>query len=195
MALCSANSMCSGATYNPTNQGCWLRSGDGNLMPSSDPSYVAIVPQNLIYLNALSNLNQKLSNLNQQIMDAISNSQGSYSTQQNNNAQLIQHLQSQYAGLQNDRSNIELTMREFETLNQEQIDTGIMVNKYYASFLFWLFLVIIAIICLIMMSAGSSTKLGEQMGGGRLNHPTTYYFIFGMIGLTMIIFYYLYTNK
>jgi PAN domain len=191
MALCSANSMCSGATYNPSNQACWLRSGDGNLMPSTDASYVAIVPQNLIYLNALSNLNKQLTNLNQQIMSTISNSQGSYSTQQNNNAQLIQHLQSQYQGLQNDRGQIDITLKEFETLNQEQIDTGIMVNKYYATFLFWLFLVVIAAICLIMLSSSSSSNNNVQMGG-RLNH-NAYYFILGIVVLTMIVFYF-YTN-
>ena len=195
-ALCSADSMCSGATYNLSNQTCMLRSGEGNLIASTDSSNIAIIPENMIFLVALSHLNQQLTSINEQIVDLISSSQDDTTNdneEQEDNANLIQNLQTQYQNLLNDRGNINLSIKEFETLNQEQQDSELLVNKYYASFLFWLFLVVIAIICLIMLSSSSSGE-GVQ-SGGRLNR-NAYYFIFGIIALTFFIYYFfIYAKK
>ena len=70
-ALCSKTTGCSGATFNPGTNGnpkCYLRSGNGSMVPSAATDY-AIIPLSTEYLLNIQNLNQQLTEINNQIIE------------------------------------------------------------------------------------------------------------------------------
>ena len=83
-ALCSSTTNCSGATYNPTAHGqpmCFLRTGDGQVVPALDTD-VAIIPEAQKYLLIIESINTKLISTNQQIQNVINQSQPVYNSMQ-----------------------------------------------------------------------------------------------------------------
>lgn len=71
-ALCSNDSNCSGATFNPVKRYCWTRTGDGNLVSGEDDNY-ALIPKKKAALIVMKSLNEKLLDLNTKISDEMEN--------------------------------------------------------------------------------------------------------------------------
>ncbi len=65
VANCSTNDECSGATFDPKNNYCWIRSGPGTL--SSNPNTIAIVNRLQDDIRVLKTLNTKLLDVTDQI--------------------------------------------------------------------------------------------------------------------------------
>lgn len=157
--LCSANSSCTGATYNTSNQNCYLRQGNGNIIKSKS-SEIAIIPQSLQYSYLLHNLNQQLLNINKQMTDLLNQS---YSNNQNNsqnyqNQQDI--LNNNNAILKNEKINIEEIIREQELLNTADQNSQIIVTQEYSKYIVYLLIVILLFALVIKFSFSS-----EQRGG------------------------------
>ena len=80
-ALCSSTKGCSGATFtglNGTEDNCWLRSGDGEVIAASSGQY-AIVPKNKEYLLTLETLNSQLIDVNNAILEIFQNGKDVFS--------------------------------------------------------------------------------------------------------------------
>jgi len=180
-ALCSSTTNCSGATYTSNTNQCWLRTGTGTPIPAADTSY-AIITQNMEYLLTLQYLNQRLTTINDNILKAIEQGQPLYD-EQNKNKQIKKYtLQNNFAKLNEERESIDKTIKEFQNLNEAQIESNLSVNQNYYSYIFLLFFAIFIIIMLIKFVPSDASNV--KYGGGILNN-NTYFIIFAII---LIIF-------
>jgi len=196
-ALCLKNPNCTGATYNPTSNGkpmCWLRSGEGNPVPSSKTDY-AIVPQAKQLLLNIQIINTQLTQVNNQILNKIQNSNKLYYNQYNERSLKASLLLENYNKLNKERIKIENMVNEYQELDQEQIDGNIKINSNYYSFLLLFALVIVIVIILTKFTvfSGSSGSYGSNnyfQSGGELGEINVYYIIFAIILLAIFIYYY-----
>uniref|UniRef100_A0A6C0EPK1 Apple domain-containing protein n=1 Tax=viral metagenome TaxID=1070528 RepID=A0A6C0EPK1_9ZZZZ len=191
-AMCAENSNCSGATYKPNVNGvaqCFLRSGESETIPSGDNDY-AVVPLDMFYLIQLKDLNNQLTQANNQILNIIkTRGEELYSSQVNNRFIQSNSLEENYNQLIQEREKIEALMRNFNDLNEEQNDTNISINQNYYSYIFLLLIAILCVYILIRVSSGSSENSYIQSGGKLSNQ--TYYIIFVLVILTLLMYYFL----
>jgi hypothetical protein len=214
-ALCSQTTGCSGATFSPNNNGsptCFLRTGDGNIIPSSSSSY-AIVPTIQQYFSNMVSLNEQLIYINEQIMQIVDN-QGDevYTSEVQQRYTNASELQKNYNKLMKEKKQIEKQLNSFDDLDQAQSNSELITNSNYLSYILLLGLVIVCIILLLNISSIFGSKKSSQSSssffpsfnnnqpsynqlGGKLNH-TTYYIIFGiMVFIIGCLFYQKYILK
>lgn len=195
-ALCLKTSKCTGATFNPTNYGkpmCWLRTGDGDTIPSKPNDY-AIIPQAKMMLSNIKNINNKLTSVNNQILDKIKNSNSLYSEQYNERSQKASILLDNYKNLNKERVKIEKMINDYEDLDAEQIQGSLKVNSNYYSFLL-LFALSIAILLLLYKFPNTSSNNSQsngyfQRGGDGVLGQNFYYILLCIILLAIFIYYY-----
>jgi hypothetical protein len=191
-ALCSQTNGCSGATFNPQNNGlpaCFLRSGNGITVPSSASDY-AIIPTSQQYLINMQGLNQELTKINQKIMNIISN-QGNqvYSSEQTQRAIKKTQLSQNYNKLMKEQKEIEEQLKEYKSLEEEQYNTELVTNSNYFSYILLLFLAIICIYIVIKISSNSNSQNYNTQYGGKLGNKP-YYIIFIILFLILFVYYY-----
>jgi len=173
---CTANSSCSGASFNSSNNTCSLSSGNGSIVNAQNSS--AIVQQGLYYSYQLQQLNAQLTSLNQQMQDIASSSEAKYENNQQTSQEKEQILQQNYQVLNQEREQINKMIRSFDTLNQAYDEGTLNVNSNYYSYIALLLITILLIFLLIKFS------LTNQQGGGRSNFKNEVFFLFGI----MIVF-------
>lgn len=196
-ALCLKTPNCTGATYNPTSNGkpmCWLRTGDGNPVPSSKTDY-AIVPQAKQLLLNIQNINTQLTQVNNEILNKIQNSNKLYSSQYNERSLKASLLLENYNKLNKERIKMENMVNKYQELDQAQTEGNIKINSNYYSFLLLFALVIVIAIILTKFtvfsgSSGSSGSSNYFQSGGELGEINVYYIIFAIILLAIFIYYY-----
>ena len=146
-ALCSTTSGCSGATYNSnsgTQNNCFLRSGDGQVISGTSNQY-AIVPQNNEYLLTLQSLNGQLMQVNSQIASFIQTNNKVLSQQNSERLEKYNLLQKNYQNLEVERIKILSELSQFQSLEEIQNQSELVVNKNYYSYVVLMFLVLICI--------------------------------------------------
>ena len=187
-ALCANTRNCSGATYNPSVNGqqkCWLRTGDANIVAGGSNDY-AIVPKGKQLLKIVQELNNKLTDTNEQIQkyknpfDRIYNKQ--YSDRSLNNLNLTK----QYANLIIERNKIKNMMNEYQALDGRQMKGDIYISQNYYSFLLLFILTLIFIFILFNFSGILSNPLDTF---DILRKPI-YYIILGIILLLLLVHIY-----
>lgn len=158
IASCSALSNCSGATYNSQQNICSLSSGEGSIVPSGNSGNVAIVSENLYYLNQLKLLNQQLLDLNRQIRTTIHEGRPVYNDTIKELRISSTDLKDNYNRLQKERIRVDKMIKDFEDLESEKKETDIMSSGNYTLFLFYLIISIIVILFLIFMFSTSTSS-------------------------------------
>jgi len=192
-AACSTTQGCTGATFNKIDHAepiCALRGGDGKIV-NGLPNDYAIIPKGKLLLTIVNDINEKLTKINQQILSKIDNSKTLYSENSQNNELKNSELREQYNKLIIDRTNIKKMIDEYKTLDQKQVESNIIINQNYYSFLLLMGLVI-AVIFILYKFSGSIQQTNSLQSGGYMNNNT--YFIFGII-LLLIIAIFLYNKK
>jgi len=144
-AQCSSISNCTGATFNPDKKYCWIRTGEGDVIPGLDND-VAIVPKTKQYSDVLYRLNLQLIDLNKKMIDtnpASSNSQ---------NEREIRHqkLTANYDNLMAEKRRIDLMFREYEEVEEVNKNSYISVNQKYSSYIASSLFAIIVVILFIV---------------------------------------------
>ena len=189
-AACVAESGCTGAIYNATDYAqpmCWLRSGESNMRAGKENDY-SLIKKEQYLLSIIQSINEKLTAINQQIMEITSDGQPVFETSlqegQHQNSTLINN----YKQLTQDRDKITKLMNEYQTLEEQQIQGDIKINQNYYSFLL---LIALAIIILFMVYNLSGSTPSIQSGGNLSSNA--YYYVFGIILVVFCIIYY-YTN-
>jgi hypothetical protein len=185
---CLQASGCTGATFNPPNNGqvnCFLRGGDSNLSPGSDNDY-AIVPTATMLLLIVKNINQQLTDINSQIQQKTDSSQPLYDEQSEQRGLQTTELIGQFIQLNQEREKINQMLNEYQTLDQAQTQGDIMINQNYYSFLLLLGLAIVILIILYKFGFSSTTENAPPVlqSGGELG-INAYYIIFGIILLLL----------
>jgi hypothetical protein len=163
--LCKAKSSCSGATFDSGNKFCWLRSGQGSTIPSTS-NQIAIIPTSQKYMGILKSLNEKLTDINNQIIKITKNkiltnieTQGQISSKT---------LQDNYNQLLKDRKMIQDINAEQQNLIEEVNDTDLIITHSYTYYLFILLLFVFILylfLRFVIFSTGSSEKNESMIGG------------------------------
>jgi hypothetical protein len=172
--LCIANSSCSGATFDRSNNYCWIRTGKGSMVPSTS-GQTAIVSENVYYLNVLQTLNQKMQDINNQIIQ-LSEEIGTHVKDENKISS--QTLQNNYKQLLEDRQKIKEMISNQKKIAGEVNDTELSVTHSYTLYFFFLVLLVVCIYLFfqwivfpnINANANANTsnlKEGSSMIGGK----------------------------
>lgn len=161
---CSANSSCTGATYNNSNQNCYLRKGNGNIITSKSGE-TAIVSQSLQYSYQLKDLNQQLLNTNKKMTDSLNKSYNNYQKNSYHQQQKNDLLQNNNSILENDKLTIHEMIQQHELLNAADQNSQIVVTQQYSQYIVYLLVVILLIALLLKFSFSSN----QQFGGSKNN--------------------------
>ena len=183
-AMCSADSSCTGATYNPDKAYCWTRTGEGSIN-SSIPNDYAIIPENLKYLKVIQGLSEKLESINQDILKTMNKGKPLYSEQELNRKQQTATLNRNYKKLVKEREKVEKTIKKYQDLNKSQSYGENFINKNYSTFIFLIIITIIIIFLFIKFLPSMTSTETIQTGGSLKNN--TYFFIFIIFLITFII--------
>lgn len=189
-ALCVNNSKCSGATFNSDNKTCYIRSGNGNPIPGLTNDY-AIIPEKINLILILKDLNTQLININTNIQNNINNGQTEYDL----NSEAIDlrstTLKEKYISLIEERDKTNNLIKEYEDLNQTQIDGNLHINKNYNSFILLSILSVVFIFILYIFFSRSNKLNTNIQHGGKLVF-NNYYIIFLIIIFISSIYVYYY---
>ena len=180
---CLSNSSCSGASFNTSNNTCFINSGIGNVVNAQNS--IAIVQQGLYYSYQLQQLNAQLTSINQQMQTlALSNQTKSQQNQQSSQ-QKEQILKTNYQVLNQDREQIKQMVLNYESLNQAYTDGNLNVTSNYYSYIVLLLITLLLIFLLVKFSL-----TGQQRGGGN-NFKNETIFLLGImvvfLGLSTIL--------
>jgi hypothetical protein len=163
--LCVANSSCSGATFDPSNNYCWLRSGEGSTVPSTT-NQMAIIPATREYMMTLKSLNSRLTDINNQIIQMSKNM--IVTNVQMQNQVSSKTLQDNYNQLLKDRKMIQEITANHDTLTGEVNDSDLVITHSYTYYLFILLLFLFILYLFfrfVIFSTGGSEKSESMMGG------------------------------
>jgi len=162
-ALCSRTSGCSGATFNKgtTNQNnCFLRSGDGDVITGTTNQY-AIISKSKEYLLTLQNLNGQLLQINNQIISFIEKNDTTFASQ---NAEILTQynlLKKNYSALDIERKNILRRLSQYQSIDEIQTQSELIVNKNYYNYILLIFIVVICVFFTGKMFIDSSNNISN----------------------------------
>jgi len=180
-AMCSSDSSCTGATYNPDKAYCWTRTGDSQVGVGMPNDY-AIIPENLKYLKVIQGLSQKLTNINDKILKTMNKGEPLYSQQDIKRKQQTIVLNQNYKKLTEEREKVEKTIKKYQNLNKAQNEGEIVITKNYSVFIS-LIIIFLIIVCLFIKVLPNTATV--QQGGSLKNN--TYILIFIIVLITVII--------
>ena len=146
-ASCSTMPNCSGATFNSTSNMCWLRSGDGDVFPGLNTEN-AIIPDIIQSSNILKKLNDKLVDINTQIITLIESSKEDYTTQINTRNKLDSQLKHNYHDLITETNRVNRLIRETQNIDELNNNSQIIINHYY---LIYTVLIILVFLCILIV--------------------------------------------
>ncbi len=181
VSSCSSNTSCSGATFNEQLNTCTLSSGNGSVINSSTET--AIVQQALYYSNQLQNLNEQLLSINTQMTNISNNDMSNYETTSQNVISKAQILNNNYQVLQQERSQIDELVRQYDTLNAALENGNINVTSNYYKYI----LLFIIAIFLIYVLLKYSTNYEQRGGSSHIKMSGKLILMFCLLG-TIIIF-------
>ena len=184
-ALCSADESCTGATYNSDKAYCWLRSGEGSVNTGLPNDY-AIIPENLKYLKVIQALSEKLTSINDQVLQAMNNGNPLYSAQDMARKKQTAILNLNYKKLTKEREKVEETIKKYQELNKSQNLGYTFINKNYSTFITTVIIVIILIILFIKFLPTQTVETVQQ-GGGLKNNKYILILILTMCFVTFLI--------
>ena len=194
-ALCSSTNNCSGATFNISNNTCSLRTGEGDLVSSSDDNY-AIIPQNIQYLNTLKQLNKRLTDINEKIIELINKNKPFYDTLSEKENDRSNLLNQNYKQLNKEQIKIAKFLKDSQDLDEAQNEGTILINKNYYKFVFLLIIIIVCIVILIKFSSSSGAPYVSSISNNNEQQTSNpYYKIFGIIIFCLIIYYFMKFNS
>lgn len=166
-ASCANTNLCTGATFNQYDHGqpiCWLRNGDGDILPGLENDYsIVLKEKNLLLI--VQNINQQLIDINQQIQEKTQKGNSKYNSQIQERKIKNYELINQYTQLTTERNKIDKTINQYQTLDEEQNEGNLTINKNYFSFILLLFLVIFIIILLYNFTTPIQRNSILQSGG------------------------------
>lgn len=160
-ALCSNTKGCSGATFNHSNSSennCLLRSGDGDVFASSNNQY-AIIPVNKGYLLSLQGLNAQMIDVNDSILQLFKSGKTIFTNGDIERLNKYNLLTQNYGKLEKERFKILNELKKYQSLEERQSQSDVLVKKNYYNYILLLFVVILCILLLSETFVGFFTNL------------------------------------
>lgn len=168
---CLSNTLCSGATFNTTNNNCTLSSGSGNILPAHNSK--SIIKQSIYYGYELQNLNNKLVDINKKMIDAYNNNYQKYKDNKSMAQQKEIIMNNNYNILTEERKQIDNIINEAETINRAYENGNVTVSSNYYRYIVLLAIVIILITLFLNFSFTS-----KQIGGSNILNKISMYKVF-----------------
>ena len=186
-ALCSADSKCKSATFNPIDYlepKCWLNSVEGTLNGAGSNNY-AIIPKEKELLLIIKSINFQLSDVNDEILEIMTyiKKNKSYIESNKTLSEQFNKLQQNYKNLNFERIKILDKIHQIETLDEAQNYTSLTTNKSYYTFII---LLLLFCICIFILSKIVIKTNFQSVGG--VGILFTVFFIVLIIS-TVIFFY------
>lgn len=150
-SLCSANKLCTGATYSSSKRYCWMRKGDGQI--SKADNMTAIVPKAREYLMQLRYYNRRLIEINEKLADLYAALPPPLATDEKMREQQ-QNLIEFHSQLIQERDDLEKDEAEIETINVTRNTQDIVATQGYTQFRLWLLLGAVLILISLKMTIG-----------------------------------------
>jgi hypothetical protein len=169
--MCFESSKCTGATYNASNQFCWIRQGDTGIS-SGKKDDTAILPKATIYLVSMKNLNEELLALNNEIDTELTKIRPEVVIQYKEKTEKQKELNEAYAKLNKQKYEIEQHLEEYNSVIEQNVSTSKFVNKEHLVYRFWLMVLMIVLLITIQ-------KL--------FNFTSTYVFFFASIIVILVL--------
>jgi hypothetical protein len=144
-SMCSSDLKCSGAIFNSDKKYCWTRSGEGDLKSGQDNDY-ALIPQSKQSLIVLKNLNTKLLDINKEIKNEMQRLIPAAQSALLQKDGKQEELNQSYASLLSEQMQLEIMLKEYETIEEELSNNELYVNQQNASVKFWLLLALIIMV-------------------------------------------------
>lgn len=162
VALCSNTPGCSGATFNKTNgseNNCWLRSGEGMVIAGSEDQY-AIIPESINYLLTLEQLNLKLKDVNNKILQIFQSNDTLFKNIDKTRIEKYQLLKQNYKYLELQRLKILNELKKYNNLEEQYNQSQLIVQKNYYNYILLLF---ILILCFLLLSDSFTNFIGQTI--------------------------------
>lgn len=156
-AMCSSNSKCTGATFNPDKKYCWTRGGEGPVVPSLPNDY-ALIPEKINLLSQVKIYNQRLLDINQKITSVINNNISLYKNQANNRTINNSRLNKNYLLLTAERNKIQQEINNYESLDKKQNENANKINSNY-----WWYFIFMGIGCILIFILLKLTEYGNAL--------------------------------
>jgi len=169
IALCSADTACKSATFNPIDYArpqCWLNKNEGNVIASPGSNNYAIIPKEKQLLSTIQSLNSQLTDVNSKILQFMIGNKQLYNDVINERNLQFNTLQKNLYHLKLEKNNLAHKIKEFDSLDEEQNYTGLTINKNYYGYVVLLLLFCICIFILIKIAI---SKLIDQNSLQNLN--------------------------
>jgi len=160
-AVCQSLSNCTGATFDSRNGKCMSYSGDYTLSNggATTNSYTAIIPVSTQLLMQLKAYNAQLTNLNNEILSTLKNTQPVLDEEiQMNNIAQLKAIGFKERLLAEELDIIRL-LEEQEKYAQDKNDTYKVVNSYYTQYKISIFIVLILIVLSLVIFSGVKPKM------------------------------------
>jgi hypothetical protein len=145
-AYCSVSPNCSGANFNTSTKTCSLMSGTGVLTPTQNT--VALIPQLTQYLLTLSQLNFKLTQINDKIVNLIKKGQIDFIKDYNDNKIENKLLVNRYKKLIVEREKIDDMIHKIGNVQEEEYYESNLTSTTY--FKYGLLIVLVVIFFIIL---------------------------------------------
>ena len=157
-AICQSLSNCTGATFDSQHGKCMSYSGE-YAVTNGPQTYTAIIPLSTQLLTQLKIYNAQLTNLNNQILSTLKNTQPvlDEEIQMNNMAQLksLGYKERLFV----EELEILRLLEEQDKYVQDKNDTYKVVNSYYTQYKMSIFIIIILIVLSLVIFSGVKPKI------------------------------------
>ena len=159
--MCLSDTKCTGATYNPAKQYCWTRGGESNVTTGQSDDY-ALIPELRQNVVALSSLNERLLDINNQITQLLNQLYPIAKSEVEMKNQKQKELEKYYGHLLKEQIEIELAMQKYQTAEQKLANGQLNTVRQDLILRFWIFifLFLVAIIVLEFMGVGTLGSIG-----------------------------------
>lgn len=155
---CHNNDDCFGGMFNSSSNLCTLYNNEGNVTSSSNKNNTVLLKKKIQVLEDLENLNEKVSELNNKIIQEGEASKVELYVTNNRNTGVGENLQKQYNQLKLEREKYKKTKEELMKNNANVVVQDIKTNAYYSSFILLLILSIIIVIVIVNINSFGIVK-------------------------------------
>ena len=151
--MCLSDQTCTGATFNPDKQYCWTRTGEGQVAAGLDTDY-ALIPKLRQNVMILKKLNSKLIDITTKIANGLKQLIPAAQLSSSEKDQKQQELNRSYAALLKDERELELMLKEYQTLEEQLNNNELYVTQQNSSVKFWLLFALIILIITFKQMTG-----------------------------------------
>ena len=155
--MCANTTQCSGATFNPVKRYCWARSGDSTITVGKSDDYALITSKKEI-LSTMKYLNQRLLDLNNEITNELRNINPEVQQQYNEKNLTQEQLNVSYDKLLEQNQSIKKDLEQHYSIEQEENNQTLFVNKEGLYYKLWIFLTFIVVFITIKQMVGVSVS-------------------------------------